>query len=107
VEAFRRCTAVTQWPEEAAFACFKAAICFCRLGRYEAALDTCVHGLARQAAMPELAWQAVINSLLDRRHAIAGSLSGAGRARHPPDKKSSAELDGPFKSVILSRLGGK
>ena len=58
VEAFRRCTAVSTWAEEAAFACFKAAICLCRLGRFDAALDTCVHGLARQASMPELAWQA-------------------------------------------------
>jgi len=58
VEAFRRCAAVSTWAEEAAIACFKAAIGLCRLGRHQAALDTCVHGLAKHASMPELAWQA-------------------------------------------------
>ena len=118
VEAYRRCTAVTQWPEEAAFACFKAAICLCRLGRYEAALDTCVHGLARQAAMPELAWQAGycnyhLGRFADAIHwsemAIAiGAAEGSNAGR---DRVSLRDLvgwyDGPYDLIRFAsrRLG--
>ena len=58
IQAYERCAALRGWDEESAWACYQAADCLCKLGRFEAALDRCVQGLARHAGIAELAWLA-------------------------------------------------
>jgi tetratricopeptide (TPR) repeat protein len=59
LDAYRRCAEIRDgWPEQAAWACFKAASCALELRKHGEALELCVLGLARQTESPELAWLA-------------------------------------------------
>ncbi len=58
IEAFRRCAEKRGWNEEAAWACYRAAECYCALERWDHAVDACALGLARHAGLGELAWLA-------------------------------------------------
>ena len=56
IDAYRACAALGGWPEEAAWACYRAAECYCELGRWREAIETCARGLAIRPATAELAW---------------------------------------------------
>jgi tetratricopeptide (TPR) repeat protein len=58
IEAYRRCWGLPGWSEQAAWACYRAAVCHAEARDYAAALATCCTGLARDARFPELAWLA-------------------------------------------------
>lgn len=68
---FDACAALWGWDEEAAWACFSAAQCRIRLGKYHAgpgdtdlreAVETCARGLAHHPGIAELAWLAAFAS---------------------------------------------
>jgi tetratricopeptide (TPR) repeat protein len=75
IDAYRACAELRGWPEEGAWACYRAADCCCKLGRYEEALHFCAAGLAVRPATAELAWLAGYAAYKNGRHedAIAWS----------------------------------
>jgi tetratricopeptide (TPR) repeat protein len=107
VDAYRACAAAGGWPEEGAWACYRAADCCCSLERWAEAIDFCTQGLAIRSATAELAWLAGFAAYKAGRYedAIAwsnmavvnGLYDGAGAAfqrfgfRHPP-----ALYEGPY-----------
>jgi tetratricopeptide (TPR) repeat protein len=58
IDAYRACAALGGWAEEGAWACFRAAECYCALERWSEAIETCARGLAIRPATAELAWLA-------------------------------------------------
>lgn len=58
IDAYRKCALKRGWPEEAAWACYMAGECFCRLGRYIEAIEVCAHGWNIRPQTAELAWLA-------------------------------------------------
>jgi tetratricopeptide (TPR) repeat protein len=58
IDAYRACAALGGWVEEGAWACFRAAECYCALERWSEAIETCARGLAIRPATAELAWLA-------------------------------------------------
>jgi tetratricopeptide (TPR) repeat protein len=58
IEAFRACAALRGWPEEGAWACYRAATCLCELNRWTESIETCALGLSIRPATAELAWLA-------------------------------------------------
>jgi len=58
IDAYRACAALGGWAEEGAWACFRAAECYCALERWSEAIETCARGLAIRPATSELAWLA-------------------------------------------------
>jgi tetratricopeptide (TPR) repeat protein len=58
IDAFRTCAELGGWAEEGAWACFRAAQCCGKLGRWGEALHFCAAGLAVRPATAELAWLA-------------------------------------------------
>lgn len=62
VAAFRACAKLDGWPEESAWACYRAAEILCELGRYDEAVDACAGGLSRHAGIAELCWLAGVAS---------------------------------------------
>jgi tetratricopeptide (TPR) repeat protein len=75
IESFRRCAALRGWAEEGAWACFRAADCYCSLKRWTEAIEMCAQGLAIRPATAELAWLAGFAAFNARRYedAIAWS----------------------------------
>lgn len=107
IESFRRCSALSHWDEEAAWACYRAAQSFIALSEWHEAVSSCAAGLARHAGMAELPWLAAYASwevgnaaqaAYWAQSAIAvGQFVGVGGAiprvgfRHPP-----ALYEGPY-----------
>ena len=59
IDAYKQCSSIRDgWPEQAAWASFKAAECLVKLKDFHEALEVAAIGMARQARMPELAWLA-------------------------------------------------
>ena len=58
VRAYRACSALRGWDEEAAWAQYRAAECLSKLARWDEAVEACAAGLARHAGIAELAWLA-------------------------------------------------
>jgi len=58
IAAFRRCTEVDAWPEQAAWAAFREAQLWVGFGDHDAAIERCTAGLARYPGVAELAWYA-------------------------------------------------
>lgn len=58
IDAYEKCARMGGWAEEAAFACFGAAECWCRLKEWHSAAKACVEGLMLRPATAELAWLA-------------------------------------------------
>lgn len=58
IAAFRACSDLRGWDEEAAWACYRAADCCIRLRRFDDAVDICAMGLARHPGIAELPWLA-------------------------------------------------
>jgi tetratricopeptide (TPR) repeat protein len=58
IAAFEACAALRGWNEESAWACYRAAECWCTVGEYMRAVDACAAGLARHSGIAELAWLA-------------------------------------------------
>ena len=118
IAAFRQCGSLNGWDEEGAWALYRAAECFLKLGRPADAVECCATGMARHAGLAELPWLAAYASWqADRpaqaaywaRQAIAmGNFAGDGATvprvgfRHPP-----ALWEGPFDVLrfALRRLG--
>ena len=75
IEAYRACAALRGWEEEGAWACYRAADCYCSLKRWREAIDMCAQGLAIRPATAELAWLAGYAAFNARRYedAIAWS----------------------------------
>ncbi len=75
IEAFKACAALRGWNEEGAWACYRAADCYCSLKRWNEAIDMCAQGLALRPATAELAWLAGFAAFNARRYedAIAWS----------------------------------
>ena len=118
IESFRACAALRGWPEEGAWACFRAAECYCELKRWTDAVDMCAQGLAIRPATAELAWLAGWASFNARRYedAIAwsnmavvnGFYDGAGPAfARVGFRRASALYEGPYEVLrwAFDRLG--
>ena len=75
IDAYRTCAELGGWPEEGAWACYRAADCCCKLGRWVEAIHFCSAGLAIRPATAELAWLAGYAAYKAGRHedAIAWS----------------------------------
>jgi len=58
VEAYRQCSVLEGWVEQAAWACYKGAVCLCHLQEFQKAIELCAFGLSKQPNSPELAWLA-------------------------------------------------
>ena len=58
ISAYQDCWELPGWPEQQAWACYRAAICQIKLNDYVTAAQTCTIGLTKHAAFPELAWLA-------------------------------------------------
>jgi hypothetical protein len=58
IDAYERCAALRGWNEEAAWACYRAAECWCARGRWTEAVESCACGLSHHAGIAELAWLA-------------------------------------------------
>lgn len=56
--AFTRCSSLLGWNEEAAWACYRAAECYLKVGQRQDALEACAIGLTRHSGIAELAWLA-------------------------------------------------
>lgn len=107
VDAYKACASLGGWPEEGAWACYRAAECCCKLERWKEAIELCARGLAIRPATAELAWLAGFAAFKAKRYedAIAwsnmavvnGLHEGAGAAfarvgfRHLP-----ALYEGPY-----------
>lgn len=118
IEAFKACAALRGWNEEGAWACYRAADCYCALKRWTEAIDMCAQGLAIRPATAELAWLAGWAAFNARRYedAIAwsnmavvnGFYDGAGAGferisfRYP-----YALFEGPYETLrwTFERLG--
>jgi tetratricopeptide (TPR) repeat protein len=75
IDAYRACAALGGWPEEAAWACYRAAECCVKLERWKEAIELCAKGLAIRPATAELAWLAGFAAFKSKRYedAIAWS----------------------------------
>jgi hypothetical protein len=62
IASFQACAALRGWDEESAWACYRAAECWCVLGEWGHAVDDCAAGLARHSGVAELAWLAAYAS---------------------------------------------
>lgn len=58
IASYKACSALRGWPEESAWACYRAAECFFRLNDPLKALEVCCQGLERHSGITELAWLA-------------------------------------------------
>src|SRR5690606_12599519 len=59
IKAFAECAALPGWPQQGAWACYRAAVCLYEIGMPWPAIETCQRGLALSPGdMPELAWLA-------------------------------------------------
>ncbi len=68
IDAYRTCAELGGWPEEGAWACYRAAECCCKLGRWGEAIHYCSAGLAVRPATAELAWLAAFAAYKAGRH---------------------------------------
>ncbi len=118
IAAFRICTSLNGWDEEAAWAMYRSAQCFLRLGRPNEAIGECAVGMGKHPGLPDLpwlaayaAWQAgnAAHAAYWARHAIAlGHFAGVGASvprisfRYPP-----ATWEGPYDVLrfALRKLG--
>jgi len=75
IDAYKACAALGGWPEEGAWACYRAAECCCKLERWKEAIELCARGLAIRPATTECAWLAGYAALKAKRYedAIAWS----------------------------------
>ncbi|WP_203230792.1 tetratricopeptide repeat protein [Agromyces humi] len=55
-EEYVRCADLRGWPEEGAWACFRAAQCLLQLGRPLEAISRCAEGMTRHPGIAELPW---------------------------------------------------
>jgi len=92
IDAFRTCAELGGWAEEGAWACYRAAQCCGKLGRWGEAMHLCAAGLAVRPATAELAWLAGYAAHKLGRHedaiawsnmAIANGLHAGQGARFP------------------------
>jgi tetratricopeptide (TPR) repeat protein len=107
IAAFRVCAGLNGWDEEGAWAMYRAAESYCRLGQYAEAVEACATGIAKHAGLAELPWLAAFASWQADRQAQAtywarlsiamGHFAGAGASvprtgfRHIP-----ALWEGPY-----------
>lgn len=107
IAAYDRCQALRGWPEEAAWACYRAAECEEARGSNDAAVRWCALGLTHHGAIAELPWLAGVCSYRLGRYADAvawarraealGMVRGTGETvgrigfRYPP-----ALYEGPY-----------
>lgn len=84
IEAFQACASLGGWAEEAAWACYRAAECCCKLERWGEAISFCAGGLALRPATSELAWLAGFAAYKARRYedAIAWSHMAIANGMH-------------------------
>ena len=68
IDAYRACAELGGWAEEGAWACYRAADCCCKLGRWAEAIHFCAAGLAIRPATAELAWLAGFAAYKAGRH---------------------------------------
>lgn len=122
VAAFLACATASTWDEEAAWAHYRAAALFCRVGRYAESIATAAKGLALHAGIAELAWIAAVSSYRLGRYAQAvhwalmavpaGMYQGTSTGREPAFARSGfrhppALWEGPFDVLAhaYERLG--
>lgn len=107
IAAFTACANLRGWDEESAWAMYRAAECFLRLGKSIEAIEACAVGMSRHAGLAELPWLASFAAWQAGRPAQAvhwarvsillGLYMGSGASvprvgfRHPP-----ALWEGPF-----------
>ena len=58
IRAYCQCADRRGWNEESAWACFRAAECYCALEQWEDAVGACAYGLSLHAGLAELPWLA-------------------------------------------------
>jgi tetratricopeptide (TPR) repeat protein len=118
IESFRACAALRGWNEEGAWACYRAADCYCSLKRWTEAIEMCAQGLAIRPATAELAWLAGFAAFNARRYedAIAwsnmavvnGNYDGAGAAyARISFREPHALYEGPYEVLrwTFDRMG--
>jgi tetratricopeptide (TPR) repeat protein len=71
IDAYRTCAELGGWPEQGAWACYRAAECCGKLGRWPEAIHFCAAGLAVHPSTAELAWLAGFASYKAGKHADA------------------------------------
>ncbi|HEY1696513.1 MAG TPA: glycosyltransferase [Polyangiaceae bacterium] len=54
IDAYMACAKLRGWPEESAWACYRAAECYTVLGKYDEAVEACAAGLVRHPGIGEL-----------------------------------------------------
>jgi tetratricopeptide (TPR) repeat protein len=107
IDAYRTCAELGGWAEEGAWACYRAADCCCKLGRWGEAIQFCAAGLAIRPATAELAWLAGYAAYKVGRHedaiawshmAIANGLYEGQGARFPriSFRFPTALYEGPY-----------
>ena len=84
IDAYRTCAEFGGWAEEGAWACYRAAECCCKLGRWPEAIHFCAAGLAVRPATAELAWLAGFAAYKAGKHedAIAWSHMAIANGHH-------------------------
>jgi hypothetical protein len=107
ISAYQACASLRGWDEESAWACYRAAECWCVLGEWGHAVDECAAGLARHAGIAELAWLAGYASYKGGKPAQAvwwarssialGRFRGVGEKVHRISfRNPSAQYEGPY-----------
>lgn len=107
IAAFRACWELRGWPEESAWACYRAAELEVARERYDEAVEWCTRGMRRHPGVAELPWLAGLAAYRAGRPADAaawarmsvalGKADGAGASvdrigfHHPP-----GEYEGPY-----------
>jgi len=107
IASYQACAALRGWDEESAWACYRAAECWCVLGEWSHAVDDCAAGLARHAGIAELAWLAAYASYKGGRATQAvwwartsialGRFRGVGEQVHRISfRNPMAQYEGPY-----------
>jgi tetratricopeptide (TPR) repeat protein len=88
VKAFNRCAKLPGWPQQAAWACYRAAILLFELGMPIEAINQCRVGIARSPKdMPELHWLAGWIAYQTGDHALAAAHAKAALAIGPQPQR--------------------
>jgi hypothetical protein len=58
IVAYGHCSSLRGWSEEAAWACYRAAECFCGMKEWTHAIERCCLGLSHHVGIAELSWLA-------------------------------------------------
>jgi glycosyltransferase involved in cell wall biosynthesis len=107
IVAYRKCADFRGWSEESSWACYMAAECYCHLGKYVEAIETCAHGMSLRPKTMELAWLAGYSAyqLKEYESAIAWEKIALGIPADPLRigfRNMVAQNDGPYEVLYFA-----